>query len=214
MARLIYEHDDGTQVVIRGGLPDKKVIGFRDALWADDYIAMKLWSKEDLYGVIADVTGREAREEDVTAVLAAGYLNSLCEPTEQDWQVINDAVSQTFRKEQEDIVRSSDVDIRYFNLKFGFEDQYIAIVPKGDGTADFVMLVKDIEGFWLYTEQISESDIPADAWECDTLVRTLATQNSGGCERFYSMVALRMSDTYLRHSFVLDRLIANVPGEV
>ena len=104
--------------------------------------------------------------------------------------------------------------IRYYNLMFGYKDQHIAIVPKNGGMANFVMLGKNLDTFVLYTKQISESDIPENAQQCEDLVRKLAPQNSGRCEQFYSLVSLRMSDTYMRNWFVLDRLISRVPGAV
>lgn len=104
--------------------------------------------------------------------------------------------------------------IRYYNLMFGYEDQHIAIVPKNGGTADFIMLVKKFDNFLLYTKQILAQDVPDNAQQCSDLIRKLAPQNSGRCERFYSLVSLRMSDTYLRNWFVLDRLISRVPGAV
>lgn len=55
------------------------------------YIAWKLWTREDIGDVLMN-TGYTDSEANIDLVLNTGYLNSLEESNEQDWEIISSAI--------------------------------------------------------------------------------------------------------------------------
>lgn len=71
-----------------------------DLINLDNYFACKLWSEEDIVGVLEEA-GYEASEENVNAVINSGLLKNLNNCTDQDWDIINNAISEVMTAEQE-----------------------------------------------------------------------------------------------------------------
>jgi len=57
----------------------------------DDYFASKIWCEEDIATVLIE-NGYEDTEDNIQAVLGTGMLKVLNDCTDQDWQVITNAV--------------------------------------------------------------------------------------------------------------------------
>ena len=85
MAKLVLIKDDGSEVVIRKGLSDNTHPS--DILFRDDYIAMKLWTEEDIRCMLHE-DGFEGTQEEINEVLWTGYHNQLNDCTDTDWEII------------------------------------------------------------------------------------------------------------------------------
>ena len=55
------------------------------------YIASKLWSREDVLGML-QTNGYEGTEDEIDAVISTGCLDELNDCTEQDWEIIGHAI--------------------------------------------------------------------------------------------------------------------------
>ena len=70
------------------GKPDNQ---FLDLLNRDDYIATKLWSKEDIEAALEE-KGYPVTEDNVNAVINSGMLKTLGDCTDGDWEIIYQAI--------------------------------------------------------------------------------------------------------------------------
>lgn len=86
MAKLIYERDDGTQIIVREGSFTQHSI-----LFADDYFAKKLWSELDIREYLRQ-EGYVGSPEQVAAMINTGVFKSLNECTDQDWEYFSQAL--------------------------------------------------------------------------------------------------------------------------
>lgn len=86
MAKLILKHDDGTEEILRDYQPD------------DGYIAMKLWSWDDVMSVIEQ---HPEATEDTEKFIDINMFKSLDECTDNEWDIINYAVDLAIRREHE-----------------------------------------------------------------------------------------------------------------
>lgn len=91
MARLILETQNGIRV-IRRDLPED--VSNSDILYAGDYIARKLWSREDIEGKLEDL-GYEANDDIIDNVINSGMLRSLNDCNDYDWGCIENAIEET-----------------------------------------------------------------------------------------------------------------------
>lgn len=84
MAKLVLIHDNGTQEVLRDEAPN------------DGYIAMKLWSMEDVQGVIDTI--EEANDDTINYIELADF-KYLEECDDAEWDVINYAVESALKRQ-------------------------------------------------------------------------------------------------------------------
>ena len=91
MAKLVIIHDNGNEEYL-GIVPDKTTV--RDIVLRDDFIATKLWSREDVKQVLRE-EGSADTEENVDEVISYGYLKALNEKTNNDWEIIRNAIDWT-----------------------------------------------------------------------------------------------------------------------
>ena len=70
-----------------------------DLLNSYDYFAMKIWSEEDISNVISEC-GYEVNEENIAAVIHSGKLESLEDCTEDEWNILKNAVQSVLEKEE------------------------------------------------------------------------------------------------------------------
>lgn len=89
MAKLILETKYGNKV-IRRDLPEDMDV--HDILYRGDYIAMKLWQREDVAGILEKM-GYEPTTENVDTVVNTGMLDCLNDCTDSDWEAIENAAS-------------------------------------------------------------------------------------------------------------------------
>lgn len=61
------------------------------------FVAVKLWSREDVFYVLTE-SGFEGSEEQIDAVINTGILDALCDCTDQDWEIISSAVCEAERR--------------------------------------------------------------------------------------------------------------------
>lgn len=92
MARVVIEREDGTKEVVRDGLPENVWLG--DILFRYDYLAGKLWQKDDILEQLEDM-GYDRSKENYAAVVNSGYLEDLNDCTDTDWQIIRNAINWT-----------------------------------------------------------------------------------------------------------------------
>lgn len=71
--------------------PDNQVLNLIDK---QDYIAMKLWSKEDIISQITK-NGFKPTDENVNTVLNSHELKYLNDCTDEDWEIIKNAIFDT-----------------------------------------------------------------------------------------------------------------------
>lgn len=91
MAKLVIIHDNGNEEFLRS-VPDKTTTW--DIVLRDDFIATKLWSREDVKQVLRE-EGYADTEENVDDVINSGYLNALNDCTDDDWRIIRNAIDWT-----------------------------------------------------------------------------------------------------------------------
>ena len=63
----------------------------RDIIRASDFVATKLWSREDIADNLWE-NGFEGSEEEIDAILNSGKLKALEDCNDQDWETIGDAI--------------------------------------------------------------------------------------------------------------------------
>ena len=94
MAKIMLIRDDGTEILIKE-VPDNTYPGYVVVL--SDYIAWKLWSRDDIaYRLHA--LGFEGTEEQIDTVINTGELKYLCDCDDNDWFLIDDAIRQALGK--------------------------------------------------------------------------------------------------------------------
>lgn len=69
-----------------------------DVLLRDDYIAMKLWCRDDIRTRLQERQFLGTPEQ-VNEVIDTGYLKYLGDSTDGDWQMIDDAIDCWARRE-------------------------------------------------------------------------------------------------------------------
>ena len=89
MAKLLFIKDNGESVVLREDLCDNDQYG---VLIRSDYIASKLWMRDDVIKRLRR-SGFKGTEEEVNAVMNTGILKGLGDCTDDDWQIIDYAIS-------------------------------------------------------------------------------------------------------------------------
>ena len=87
LQKLINGHDDSD---------------YLDLINRDDYIASKLWSKQDIINQMNEM-GIEVTEDNVADVINSGLLKGLNECSDQDWGIISDAINVIINKEEKDL---------------------------------------------------------------------------------------------------------------
>lgn len=75
------------------GQPDDKVIQPGELLNRDDYIATKLWERQDIANTLNE-RGYLGTDAEVDSVLNTGMLEALNDCTDTDWEIINQACSE------------------------------------------------------------------------------------------------------------------------
>lgn len=108
MARLILETQNGSRV-IRRDLPEDVLNS--DILYAGDYIARKLWSREDIEGKLEDL-GYEANDDIIDNVINSGRLKSLNDCSDEEWNCIENAIEETISNMKDD--GDSDLYMAYY----------------------------------------------------------------------------------------------------
>lgn len=68
-----------------------------DIIDRSSFIASKLWSREDVLGVLSE-NGFEGTEAEIDAVINTGMLDSLNDCTDNDWEIIGSAVREAERR--------------------------------------------------------------------------------------------------------------------
>lgn len=74
------------------GRPESQVLSL---LNRNDYFALKLWQEDDIKAVL-DEMGYPCSEENVATVLASGDLDALSDCTDNDWNIISNAIRNQF----------------------------------------------------------------------------------------------------------------------
>ncbi len=108
MARLILETQNGSRV-IRRDLPEN--VSNQDILYAGDYIARKLWSREDIKDRL-EVLGYDSNEKFIDEVINSGKLKSLNDCTDSEWNCIDNAIEETISNMEND--EDSDLYMAYY----------------------------------------------------------------------------------------------------
>lgn len=91
MAKLVIIHDNGKEEYLRI-VPDTTSVW--DIALRSEFIAMKLWNREDVKQVLRE-EGYDDTEENVNKVINSGYLNALNDCTDDDWEIIRQAIDWT-----------------------------------------------------------------------------------------------------------------------
>lgn len=91
MAKLVLVHDNGNEEYLRI-VPNRTTVW--DIVLRSEFIAMKLWNREDVKQVLRE-EGYEDTEENVNEVVNSGYLNALNDCTDNDWETIRNAIDWT-----------------------------------------------------------------------------------------------------------------------
>lgn len=86
MGKVIFREDDGTEVVLRTNIADEF-----DVLFRSDYIATKLWSRDDIRYCLQE-KGYDGNDSEIDAVLNTGFCKSLNDCTDEDWDTIYVAI--------------------------------------------------------------------------------------------------------------------------
>lgn len=105
-ADLIRRYPDGREEVVRSNVSKDEEI-----LFGSDYVARKLWDREDIAGYLRE-EGYEGTDEEVDAVLKEG-VSFLNRPTEQDEETIIDAIRHAKHSGH---LKSADDDLEKFGL--------------------------------------------------------------------------------------------------
>lgn len=74
-----------------GYRPSEVLTFFNRGVEPNNYIAMKIWTREDIESVLRDM-GYPDTEENVDAVVNSGDLNALNDCTDDDWEIIEQAI--------------------------------------------------------------------------------------------------------------------------
>ena len=88
---LTIKEDDDTYTITYIILPDYPC--------KDEYVAAKLWTRADVMAVLKD-RGYKGTDEQIDAVINTGMLKSLGDCTEQDWEIIELAVTEAERRNE------------------------------------------------------------------------------------------------------------------
>lgn len=80
------------------GYRPSEVLGFFDNfINKNDYIAMNLWTREDIESMLRGMA-YPATEENIDAVVNSGDLNALNDCTDNDWEIITLAIELNAKK--------------------------------------------------------------------------------------------------------------------
>lgn len=93
LKQLSEGHDIPALESFLSGRKDDEVL---DLLNRNDYIATTLWSREDIASMLEE-RGIEPSEENIDAVLDSGCLKYLGDCNDEDWMMINDAITHAFK---------------------------------------------------------------------------------------------------------------------
>ena len=147
MARLILENENGIRV-IRRDLP-KDVLN-SDILYAGDYIARKLWSREDIEGKFEDL-GYEHNDDIIDNVINSGRLKSLNDCSDEEWNCIENAIEETISNMKDD--GDSDLYMAYYqkpdirnNIPPQFSYRKLEVIRKYDfciEISEFIPVTED-----------------------------------------------------------------------
>lgn len=88
--KLILEKDNGEQILVRDDLPD--YTSKHSIFYRGDYIAMKLWTEEDVQRQLW-VNGYKGTQDEIDAVVNTGELDLLYDCTDYDWGCIDYAIN-------------------------------------------------------------------------------------------------------------------------
>ena len=92
---------DGKQVpwiedLIKGKRDDAEI----DIINRKDYVASKLWCREDIKNILIE-EGYEGLEEQVDIVVNSGELSGLNDCTDEDWEIIRIAIKNAFASRED-----------------------------------------------------------------------------------------------------------------
>lgn len=73
-----------------------------DVLFRSDYIATKLWSRDDVAACLQE-KGFDGTDDEIDAVISAGYLKYLGDCTDGDWEMIYNAITLALGKKKEGV---------------------------------------------------------------------------------------------------------------
>lgn len=72
--------------------------GYSNIIFKDDYIATKLWCREDVEQELIE-NGYKGTDEEIDAVIRTGFLKVLGDCTDSDWYTIDYAIEFVANKE-------------------------------------------------------------------------------------------------------------------
>jgi len=93
MGTFIYRKTDGTEIVLKENVSENE-----EFLFGSDYIARKLWSREDIRMCLQN-EGFTGTDEQVSDVLKYG-VDSLNDCTDEDWETIIMAIHEVMSVKQ------------------------------------------------------------------------------------------------------------------
>lgn len=150
MAKLILLTDDGKQLVMKDNVSNNLIP--RDILLADDFVAMKLWTTEDVAGVLKE-SGYDDCEENISMVVNTGMLVRLSECTDRDWLIIEDAVNNTKGLKRVQFTKADELEEyilkKYSNDDYEFSSLYFDVdvrMKKSEILETYAKLQKIING--------------------------------------------------------------------
>lgn len=80
------------------GYRPSEVLGFFDNfINKNDYIAMKLWTKEDIESMLRTMN-YPVTDENISSVIKSGYIDALNDCTDNDWEIIENAIKWYAKK--------------------------------------------------------------------------------------------------------------------
>lgn len=91
MARLVLEKDNGERIVLKEEIAETTTSN--DILLRSDYFATVLWSKDDIAATLIG-KGFKDSDENIKHVIDSGMLDVLGDCTDEDWNVIDNAINQ------------------------------------------------------------------------------------------------------------------------
>lgn len=94
MAKIVLVHDNGETEVLRNNVSDK--IESYDVLLRGDYIAMKLWSVEDIESMLMDYDDIDIHKIAEEIASTQENLKHLEDCTNEDWRRIEACIEDYF----------------------------------------------------------------------------------------------------------------------
>ncbi len=80
-----------------------------DVILRSDYVATTVWTRQDISCRLEEL-GYTGSEEEVDAVLKTGYLKNLGSWTDEDWQMIDEAINEAALKSEDECSREDNED--------------------------------------------------------------------------------------------------------